>query len=237
MSPFLSLAITLLAAIALASLYELAVLATYGIALLFIATVRVKSPRLSWVSLKWTLPFALPMILIHGVINPSYPATSELWGVVPWRNDGLAYGLLTSTRIWIITVVAASWTFVDRDQLIDQMVQWHFPLPVIVMCAQAISTLDFISRRIRAVYLAQQARGIAVGPALADRLRALPTVVIPVVLSTLVDAHARSQCLHTRGLGSGPMRISRSHRVSHTDIAASAILLSIYVLLVTGIHV
>ncbi|MEW8029842.1 MAG: energy-coupling factor transporter transmembrane component T [Candidatus Thiodiazotropha sp.] len=229
MATLLALSLTIISGIALATLHELGPLAGYGAFLVLVVSVHQRTWSILSRSLLWAFPFTFPLLLIHGVINPSYSTGTQFGGIVPLRPDGAIYALLISIRVWIITIIGAIWMCVNRDRLIDEMVQWNIPMPWIVIGSQAISTLDFISRRIRSVYLAQQARGIAVGPGILARIRALPTVVIPVVLSTLVDAHARAQCLHSRGLGVTRIRIPRSHKTPPVDILTILIVFGFYV--------
>lgn len=217
MSPLASFTLTAIATLAMGWFKNLNDLLMFEAVLLVGITLQTRSSSLPWITLKWSIPFILPLLIIHGVINPTYQQSSTLLGVLPLRSSGFQFGMHVSARIWLITIIGALWTTIDRDTLINQLIHWKLPLPVVVVAAQAIATLDYIARRIQTVYLAQQARGIAVGPGIFRRIRALPSVVIPVVLTTLVDAHSRTQCLDNRGLGTTNIAVPHPKSTPSTE--------------------
>lgn len=200
-TPLVALSWTLTSALALLALPGLEARGVYAAGLLGLAAIAAPSARTVWAVLKWTVAFAAPLVLIHGVLNPVYPQTATLLGAVPMREGGLAYGLSVALALCVITIVASAWSQVDRDLLIDDLSRLSLPIWLIVLAAQSIAVIHLVRLRVDAVYLAQRARGIAVGPGFATRLKALPSVLVPVVVSTLADADARATALASRGFG------------------------------------
>ena len=154
---------------------------------------------------KAAIPLAIPLAVVHGFINPAFPAVAEWLGNVPVRPAGFAYAALVSLRVIAILLLGAVWSRVDAERLVDEARALRLPLPLIFTLTAASSSLTTISRQIEHVYLAQQARGIASGPGFVARLKALPTIVLPVVTASLVEAAQRGDVLALRGLGSGPL--------------------------------
>lgn len=204
-SPGLFLVWAGIALVALAILQSVFALLFFSASLLILGVAASRSVSLIFICLRWTIPFAIPLFIMHGVLNPSFEVTQYWLEVIPLRYGGFEYGVIISLRVALVTVVAATLLHVDRDSLWKSLVAWRVPLPLLVVAAQGMSTMGYLVRRSRAIYLAQRARGIAVGPGFMTRLRVLPTVVIPLIVSTLVDAHIRATALVNRGMGSGEM--------------------------------
>lgn len=154
-----------------------------------------------------TGPFAVPLVAVHGILNPNFEASSLLLGWLPIRDEGVAYGLLISLRILVLSGAAIAWRFVDPDRLLRESVHLGLPPAAVVTLAVALATMRMVPAKIKTVYLAQQARGLPAGPGLAARLRALPSVIVPVVVSTLLEGSSRGELMATRGLGTTPFRM------------------------------
>lgn len=167
-----------------------------------------------------TCPFALPLVAVHGILNPNFEATTHLLGWVPVRTDGVVYGLLISSRILVLSGAAITWRFVDPDRLLRESVHLGLPPSAVVTLAVALATMRMVPAKIKTVYLAQQARGLPAGPGLGLRIRALPSVIVPVVVATLLEGASRGELVATRGLGSTPFKMPLLERpVAARDIA------------------
>jgi hypothetical protein len=170
-------------------------------------------------ALRFTAPFALPLAIVHGVINPAF-AISTHYYFLPLRLNGFLYAAEVILRVLLLTLVAISWSEVDPDALLHDSVRVRLPLPLIVSIAVTASTVKIIGRKIEAVHLAQQARGVRTGPGLLIKASALIALVIPVALSTLIDNSARGEILSTRGLGTGRLALRpRESRLEPKDLS------------------
>lgn len=149
----------------------------------------------------WTLPFLGPLVVIHGVLNPAY-RVSHMFGPIGIRAEGLAYALHVSLVLALIACAAASWRGVRRAQVIALAQSLRCPDSFVVATASAISTLGIVQRRIQLISVAQQARGMRIGPGLHRRVLALVAISVPLVVTSLAEAHERGLVLASRGLGS-----------------------------------
>ncbi len=151
---------------------------------------------------RWTVPFVLPLLLIHGVVNANYPARTWIVDLIPWRPEGFRFGFGISLNLLLFSTIGAYWLTVSRDDVTDDLVRWRLPGWAVLFLSQGIAMAALLERRIESVYLAQRARGIPVGPGILARLRAFPSVLLPAVVSTLVEADSRVPALVSRGFGS-----------------------------------
>ena len=153
--------------------------------------------------ISWVLPFCVPLFLIHGVLNSSFPVSLRIAGFIPWRQAGFNYGALVGMRMFLIAIAAMFWAQTKRDEVIEALIRLKLPLWAVLFLAQGVAVGALVERRILRVYQAQQARGIKVGPDFLSRVRAFPVILIPTVITTLLEADARAPALTSRGFGSG----------------------------------
>ena len=162
----------------------------------------------------WVLPFCLPLLVIHGFLNSGFAVSIRIWGVIPWRPAGFDYGISMSLRILLIGVAAAFWAQTRRDEVVEYLIRRRLPLWIVLFLAQSVAVGAVIERRVLRVYQAQQARGIRVGPDLLSRVRAFPAILIPAVVTTLLEADARAPALTSRGFGASQIVPEASQRAS-----------------------
>lgn len=180
-----------------------------AVASVFVAT---RSTRVLIRGLWLTGPVILILLGVHGFISPLFPVTGSLGGVIPVRGEGIAYAIELAQMIFVVTFAALLWLGVSRTDFIDDLIWLHTPPIGIAIAGQTIATLGLLGRKIATVFLAQRARGIPVEGRFLGRVRALPSVLVPVVAVTLIEADARSLQLQGRGLGVGRLSPVRSRR-------------------------
>jgi energy-coupling factor transporter transmembrane protein EcfT len=151
-------------------------------------------------SLLAILIFSIPLLLIHGILNPAYPVSMH-WGFLPVRFNGILYAVPVALRILILCLGLVIWRHVPGMQLLAAAERCRLPLTIQMLLAVASTFTKTLSRRIKIVYVAQQARGIPAGPGLFLRIRAFPKSLIPLIVSTLNEAAARGSVMVSRGLG------------------------------------
>ncbi len=151
--------------------------------------------------LVWTLPFVLPLVAIHGVLNSAYPVTSLLLDAIPVRSEGVEFGYDVAVRVVILSIVGAYWLSVDRDEFVEALLRLGLPASLIMIAMQGLVMARQLQHRIDAVYQAQRARGIPVASSFLKRLRSFPALLVPVVVGTLVEAEARVPVLLSHGYG------------------------------------
>lgn len=185
-------------------LNELSGLSIYCIAFMLALQIGTGSYLSTLKALKFSLPFTLPLVIVHGVINPSFTIGWQYW-LFSVRPDGLSYAAEITLRVIILSLAAVSWREVDPEALLQDAIRARLPLHLIVAVAVAQSTANLLDRRIHSVHLAQQARGVRTGPGLTERISAVAALVVPVVSTTIIENAERGELLATRGLGGRQM--------------------------------
>ena len=202
-----------------------AVLTAYTIAmiLLLLWTQRGSENRLGVTLIKWSIPFILPLILIHGILNAGFPADFWVGGIIPIRPGGLAFGYSIAIKVVILSVVGGFSISVSQDDLVESMIRLGLPSWLLLFLMQSTAMSGVIRRRISNVYFAQRARGIPVSGGFGERARAFPSVLLPVILGTFVEADARIPALVSRGFGSiNPTALPRP-RFSNVELVLIAL--------------
>lgn len=179
----------------------------FTLCILTLTSVCTRGLSIPRIALELTVPFALPLAVVHGVLNPQFAVSDHFLGYIPLRPSGLGYSLFISLRILVLSSAAVMWRFVDADRLMREAVHIGLPRSAVVTLAVALATMRIVPNKIKAVYLAQQARGMPSGPGLSARIRALPSVVIPVIVATILEGASRGTLMISRGLGSAAFRM------------------------------
>ncbi len=145
-----------------------------------------------------SVPFLVPLILLHGFVNPNFTADDSVLGL-PFRHSGMNFAISVYSDLAIFFSVAIAWMNVNRDHAFDWLASRPLPTTLLAILFQAISISVLVGKRAQSVHRAQMARGLAVGPGFVRRLRAFPSVILPVVTSLINEAEHRSTTLWTRG--------------------------------------
>jgi len=169
-----------------------------SIMLLLIVTTRSIKAARSFLSL--SIPFFVPLLVIHGIINPQFEQ-SYLFSGLPVRMEGVRFALNICSNLSIFLAVAIGWWHVERDYFVDWLIARKVPTVVLGVIALASAMVPLIERRGAAVLRAQTARGIPTGPKLRHRLKAMPSILLPVITSLMNEADHRSYALWSRGFG------------------------------------
>jgi energy-coupling factor transporter transmembrane protein EcfT len=156
-------------------------------------------------TLKFSLPFLLPLLFIHGFLNPSFLKNIHFLYHINISAEGLKYGFTIFSRILMLTVSIAVWRNLHFEEAIDDLLSLSFPPAILMTFLICASTLKQISHKITSVYIAQQARGIKVGPGIFKRISSFPKVLIPIIVSTLVDCYSCGELMTNRGMGMFPI--------------------------------
>lgn len=156
-----------------------------------------------------TLPLAIPLLAIHGVLNPQFRPDLWLLGFIPIRGAGVAFATSISARLFLVAAAMTVWRQTAGSQVISFFQRLGLPSAVITVFALATSSVSVVQQRGRSVYLAQQARGINFRASVLSRVVGLPKLVIPVAVATLVESAERGVAMESRGLGCGPWQLTQ----------------------------
>ncbi len=169
------------------------------IALTSIAT---RSGHVIRVALALSLPFTIPLLIIHGILNPEYAETYSVFEFMPIRSQGLEFAATIGGRLAVVSAVGISAASVRMLDGIRLAIQLGCPRSIVLSFAMSLSLLKEVRRRAGGAYEAQQSRGMPVRSSVIRRALTLPTLVIPIVVSSIVDGFQRARLLEVRGLGS-----------------------------------
>ncbi len=144
-------------------------------------------------------PFWILLLIMHGVMGDE-PRTTVVLGVA-LSTTGLSWALEQGLRL--AAIVTASLVFAtsfDPHRFLQAAIArgWRFDMAFVV-----VATLDAADRlREQAVRLreAQRTRGLRTGRTMLSKARAIPALVFPLMLMSVMEADDRALALETRGL-------------------------------------
>lgn len=167
------------------------------------------------------LPFALMLLLIHGFLNQQF-AAGDSW--IPIRPAGVAHATRLSLRLAGPMVAGALFMASGRDGIRGSALSKALGSRGTFVLLLATAQLAALARRFEAVRDAQKARGTILGPKLRHRIAAIPSIVVPVTMTTLLEADERALYLENRGITSVP---PASHEASSPRERSIAILAAV----------
>lgn len=185
--------------------------------------------------IKVTLPLAVPLLLIHGVLNPQFPADRAIWSGVPIRTEGFTFATVISSRLLIAAAAMSIWRYTKGTEVIGFCNRLGLPPLFITGIAVSIASVALVQRKANAVYLAQQARGMRLRGSLLRRALSLPKLVIPVAVATIVEGSERGAVIESRGLGSGKWQLDDWYsppkgRQLFGEVASAMIILAAFII-------
>jgi energy-coupling factor transport system permease protein len=144
------------------------------------------------------LPFAISLLLIRGFIWPGGTVLLAI-GPLVLKAEGLAFALEASGRIlaMIGSFVLLSLT-TRADALMLALTERGFPPMIAYIVVTTIQIVPRFQARASAILDAQRARGLETEGGFLKRAAALLPLVVPLVLSSLVDMEERAIALEGR---------------------------------------
>ncbi|WP_247828047.1 energy-coupling factor transporter transmembrane component T [Arthrobacter antioxidans] len=154
-------------------------------------------------------PLLLSSLLLHGLFFPEGTTVLLDLGVARVTAEGLAFAALMGLRMTVFTAVllTAAMTL-DIPDLLATMTHRGWNRKLVFVVGSAVGLIPHVAQRARRISRAQQARGLVVGRGPFSRVRALLTVLTPLVIGLLVDASERTRMLEARGFSSPGARTS-----------------------------
>lgn len=221
-----------LISIVLINLFRLPLLpsAIFVLALIAALVGGVARPLLS-ITLRVLLPITISLFLIQGVLFPPQDATT-LASIGPLRltREGLLFAFVTATRLLAIsTAVVLVLLTTHPADLAQSLTQLGLPRTIGYVLLVTLQIAPDMSARASGILEAQQSRGLEAGRGIM-RLRALPSLVGPLVVGALADVEERAMAIESRAfLSSGP---KSSLRELHDSAAQRILRWAMLVLLV-----
>lgn len=144
-------------------------------------------------------PLTAFLFIVHGLFNPEGHRVMAQIGPVTIKQEGVMFALLMTGRI--LSAVSAALLFAfstSPANLMLALVQHGFPPSLAYIVGATLQLIPQMRTRATSIMAAQQARGLEVSGSLMDRIRALLPMLIPLVLSSLIDVEERAISLEAR---------------------------------------
>ena len=145
------------------------------------------------------LPVWLLLFVLQGVLGEGNRIAAPWGGTL--SGPGLHWAWSQGSRLAV--VATASLAFASRfepHRFLQAAVARHWPFGVAFLLVATLDAADRLGDQARRLREAQRTRGVRVGGSLLTRARALPSLVLPLLLSSLTEADDRTLALETRGL-------------------------------------
>jgi len=150
-------------------------------------------------TIRVAFPFALSVFLIQGFLWPGGTPLFKL-GPLSMKQEGLAFAIASTGRIVMVVSSFLWFALTTRpDQLMVTLGQRGFPAGLSYMIVATLQIVPRFQARANAILDAQRSRGLETEGNLARRLKALLPLIVPLVLSSLIDVEERALAIETRG--------------------------------------
>jgi energy-coupling factor transport system permease protein len=144
------------------------------------------------------LPFALSVFLIQGFF---WSGGTPLVNVGPFslKKEGLQFAIASSGRILTIISTFLWFALTTRpDLLMTALMQRGLPSSLSYLIVSSIQILPRFQARAATILDAQRARGLEVTGNILIRARAIFPLVVPLILSSLIDVEERALAIEAR---------------------------------------
>lgn len=148
---------------------------------------------------KVILPLTFFLFIIHGFFNPNGQTILTTIGPFSLKLEGVEFAFLMIGRI--ISALGASLLLVFTTHPASLMLalsQHGVPYSLTYIIGATLQIIPQMKARATAIISAQQARGLETKGSFLMRIKALPTLITPLVLSSLVDVEERAIALEAR---------------------------------------
>lgn len=179
--------------------------ALFGLVVLPLAALAGVAGRLLRTVVPTVLPFAVSVFLIQGFLWPGGTPLAAL-GPLALKREGLAFAVASVGRILMVVSGFVLFAQITRpDRLMLGLTQRGLPPQLAYLIVATLQIVPRFQARAAAILDAQQARGLEIGGSLARRARAVVPLVVPLILSSLVDVEERALAIEARAFSrAGP---------------------------------
>jgi energy-coupling factor transport system permease protein len=141
------------------------------------------------------------LFLIQGLLWPGGSPVARL-GPLSLKAEGLAFALASTGRILMIVSSFLLLALSTRpDLLMIALAQRGFPSTLSYIVVTTIQIVPYFQGKARAILDAQRSRGLETEGGLRRRVRALLPLIVPLVLSSILDVEERAIALEARAFG------------------------------------
>jgi energy-coupling factor transport system permease protein len=144
------------------------------------------------------LPFAISVFLIQGFFWQGGPVILDL-GLVSLKRDGVLFATTSAGRILIVVSSFLWFALTTRpDLLMTSLVQRGLPSNLAYIIVATIQIIPRFQQRANTIIDAQRSRGLETEGSLLHRVRGVLPLVVPLILSSLVDVEERALAVEAR---------------------------------------
>jgi energy-coupling factor transport system permease protein len=145
------------------------------------------------------LPFAISLFLIQGFLWPGGTPLVRL-GPLSLKEEGLQFTILSTGRV-LIVVGSFLWLALTTraDFLMLALNQRGLPPSLTYLIVSSIQIIPGFQARAMAILDAQRSRGLEISGNILRRVRAVFPLVVPLILSSLIDVEERAMAIEARG--------------------------------------
>lgn len=168
---------------------------TFLVPLALLARVLGRLLNLAW---RVVLPFAISVFLIQGFL---WPGGTPLVGIGPLslKREGLLFAVTSIGRILMVVTSFLWFALTTRpDLLMTTLVQRGLPSKLAYIIVATIQIIPRFQQRAATILDAQRSRGLETGGNLLERARGVLPLVVPLILSSLVDVEERALAVEAR---------------------------------------
>lgn len=151
------------------------------------------------------LPFAISVFLIQGFLWPGGTAVIG-FGAISLKREGLVFAVASTGRLLAVVSSFLWFAFTTRpDELMAALAQQGVPPGLTYILLATLQIVPRFRARAAAIIDAQRARGLETSGNLLRRVRAVFPLVVPLILSSLIDVEERALAIEARAFNhAGP---------------------------------
>lgn len=155
--------------------------------------------RSVWLGVLILLPIWILLFVMHGVLGEGARFAMPWGGTL--SQAGAAWALDQGSRLAaIITASLAFAAHFDPHRFLQAAIDRRWPWSASFLLVATLDAADRFGEQARRLREAQRTRGLRVHGSLAQRARAVPALVFPLLLASLTEADDRALALESRGL-------------------------------------
>ncbi len=177
-------------------------------------------PLAVWGGVAWPLlrrsltimaPLVVMLFFVHGFFNPDGATPLFRLGAFTFTHEGARFAYWIASRLLVIITAAMLLLLVTHPgHLMAALTERGLPPTLAYILSSSLQIIPQMQAKAQAIMDAQRARGLETEGSLLRRARALPHLLAPLVLGSLVEAEERAIALEARAFRTpGPKTVWR----------------------------
>ena len=152
------------------------------------------------------LPVALFLGVVHGFLNPENTTILQTFSLLGFELQLGKEGLMVAYRLVskLILLLPSVFLFVSttsQERLMPNLIKKGVSSSASYLFLATLNVIPHMKSRLETIKMAQEARGIVTSGSFFIRIKAFIPVIMPLILSSLMDVKSRSVTLEVRSFG------------------------------------